>query len=122
MKKLIILALGISLVGCTTAQKEAFQSGLSNFTSSVESVNTAIGQVSASLAQNCNTLQVAAGDIAGLVTLFTSNSKAVGGLSAANAALRTWCQAPPTDIASAIRATASEIAAARAAYKAAQGG
>lgn len=125
MKKIfLVVSVGLAAIlgGCSTAQREAFQGGLSNFTASVESVNAAIAQVSASLAQNCNTLQATAGNLSGLVTMFTTNTKAIGGLSAANAALRTWCQSPPTDIQSAITATAAEIAAAKAAYKAAQKG
>lgn len=122
MRKFLLAAaaacLVISVAGCSTAQLQQFQIGLSNFTAGVQSVNAAIAQTSAQLAQNCNNLQATAAALAAL----GAGSKAGPGLAAANAALISWCQNPPTDITTAITATAAEIQAAKAAYKAAKAG
>jgi len=113
MKKFLlaaILTLGVS--GCAN-----YQANLATLTGDVVATNQAIAQVSASLAANCNDLQSTAQSIAALTSTFTSNTTANGALSAANAVLTTWCQSPPTDIASAVKVTAAEVAAAKAAYQ-----
>ena len=116
----LVLIPALWLGGCSTTQLAQFQSGLSNFPAGVQSVNQAIAQTSAALGQNCNSLQAAAND---LWVLGVSVSSKVGPtLAAANSAIQAWCQAPPNDIASAIAATAAQITAAKAAYKAAQKG
>src|ERR1700749_3846120 len=99
MKRIIAVAISaLSLASCTTAQLNAIQQGTTNFTASVQSINTAIASVSTTVAQNCSQLQATAASLAALISAFSTNTKAIGGLSAANAALVTWCSAPPTDI------------------------
>ena len=118
MKRVIIIGfLAASLVGCAN-----YQANLTTLTSDVVATNAAIAQVSSSLAKNCNSIQATAQSIATLTSTFTSNTTANGSLAAANAVLSTWCQSPPSDIAGAIRVTAAEVVAAKAAYQTAKNG
>lgn len=113
MKKLIIIAIaGVSLAGCAN-----YQANLNTFTANAVATNQAIAQVSASLAKNCNDIEATAKSIAALTSVFTTNTTANGSLAAANAAISTYCQNPPTDIAGAVRVTAAQAIAARAAYQ-----
>jgi len=114
MKKVIGFAFILALAGCTTA---SYQAGLATLTSNVVATNQAIADISSSLAKNCNTIEATARSIADLTSTFTSNTTANGSLSAANAVLSTWCQSPPSDIASAVQVTAAEVVAAKAAYQ-----
>ena len=117
MKRFVILVTILSLGGCAN-----YQASLNTFTNNVVATNNAIAQISASLAKNCNNLQATAQSLAALGSVFNVSSKARGGLAAANAALATWCIAPPSDIPTAIAVTAQEIANAKAAYQAAKNG
>lgn len=117
MKSIIAIVALTALTGCAN-----FQGNLKTITNDVVAVNDAIRQVSASLAANCDTLHSAGLAFADLGGVLTTNTKAQGTLSAINAVLATWCSAPPQDIAGAIRVTAAEINAAKAAYKSAQAG
>lgn len=117
MTKIIAIVALTALTSCAN-----FQGNLKTITNDVVAVNDAIRQVSASLAQNCDTLHSAGLAFADLSGVLTTNTKAKGTLSAINAVLDTWCTAPPQDIASAVRVTAAEIAAAKAAYQSAQKG
>jgi len=111
-KILISLVAFLVLSGCAN-----YQAKLTTFTNNVVATNQAIAQVSASLAANCNTIEATAQNIAALTSLFTTNTTANGSLAAANAVLQTWCTSPPTDIASAVKVTAAEAIAAKAAYQ-----
>lgn len=111
----VIAAAAISLSACSAGRLAQFQTGVSNFVAGVQTVNKAIGQVSAELGQNCGALQAAAQDLWLLGNAVYAKSGPA--LSAANSAIVTWCQNPPTDIASALRATAAQVVAAKAAYK-----
>lgn len=119
MRNLIIAATcALALAGCSNTRLQQFQTGVSNFVAGVQTVNAAIRQVSAELAKNCDDLHATASALADV----TSGTKAGPGLAAANSAIVTWCQSPPTSISTAIRATAAQIVAAKAAYSAAKAG
>lgn len=113
----LIVALG--LAGCSATNSAKFQSDIANLTANVAAVNGAIAQVSASLAQNCNAIATTA---QALVPFAKIGSNAAGDLAAANAVIVTWCQAPPTDIPSAVKVTAAAVNSAKAAYAAAKAG
>lgn len=118
MKHFAIIGL-LALASCTTADLDRFKGGLNNFVGGVEAVNEAVGKVSVAVAKNCAGIQTTA---LALAEVTASSRKAGPALAGANAAIRTWCQEPPTDIASAIKATAAEWQAAKAAYQAAKNG
>lgn len=117
-------ALALSLAGCANfqASSEKFRADLATLQGDVVAVNNAIASINSSLAKNCSTLESTAQAVASLTGVFTQNTTAKGALAAANAALATYCDNPPSDITSAIKATAAEIVAAKAAYKAAKNG
>ncbi len=123
MRKIILAfaaaSFALSLGACSTTNSAKFQSALSNLTANVAAVNQAIAQVSASLAQNCNAIATTA---QALVPFAKPGSNASGDLAAANAVILTWCQAPPTDITSAVKVTAAAVNSAKAAYAAAKAG
>lgn len=112
MKYPLILVVALSLGGCAN-----YQANLNAITANVVATNQAIAQVSASLAKNCNDIEATAKGIAALTSAFTTNTTANGSLAAANAAISTYCQNPPSDIAGAIRVTAAQAIAAKAAYQ-----
>jgi len=124
MKKTIILigVVGLCVSGCANFQASSakFQADLNTLTGDVVAVNAAIAQISASLSKNCNGIHDAATGLASLASSFNANSQTQGAFNAANAVLSTWCAAPPTDIASAIKVTAAEVVAAKNAYQAAK--
>lgn len=111
----LAIAATVALAGCANYQEK-----LSTFTNNVVATNQAIATVSASLASNCNGLEATATSLAALAGVLEVNQKAQAGLAAANAALSAFCQAPPTDIPSAIAAVAAQAAAAKKAYDAAR--
>lgn len=113
------LALAPLLSACSTSQLQGFQSGLTNFTAGVASVNQTIATVSPTLAAHCGDAQLVGAQLAAFVN---SSSSAGAGLAAINAAINTWCQAPPNDIKSAIASIAAQVAAGRAAYQAVKRG
>ena len=119
-RAILIVALASSLAACSQAQSDKFQASLLRFEANVEAIDRTISRVSPTLAKHCTTLQSVGQSLAGIVNTATTNTSAIGGLDAANAALRTFCQAPPTDIATAVATVAAQVAAARAAYKAAR--
>lgn len=115
MKKLLfVVVLAAGLAGCAN-----YQANLATLTNDVVATNQAIATVSQSLAQNCNQLQSIAQSAASLTSALSSNPKATAVVSAANAVLTTYCQAPPTDIASAVATVAAQVSAAKSAYNAA---
>lgn len=120
MKKSILALVALSVVtlgGCANYQEK-----LATITNNIIATNQAIAKVSSSLAKNCNELEATAKSIAALTSVVSTNKKANGAVSAANAALSTWCQDPPNDIASAIKVTAAQIVAAKTAYEAVKNG
>lgn len=114
---LAVMALAIG--SCSSSQLASWQAGLNNFQAGVASVDQTIANVSPVLAKYCGQAQVAG---QALVPLVSQSKAASGGLAAINAAITTWCQSPPTDIASAVNSIAAEVSAAKAAYAAAQKG
>lgn len=110
MKKLLYFAAAILAIAllpaCTDTQLAGFQHSLSNFDLAVARVDQSIAGVSASLYKNCTSLQAvgqAAVDIAGQC------SKASQVVLGANSVIQGFCQAPPSDIASAVSFTATAI-------------
>lgn len=125
MRKIALgLLLTLGLAGCQNFQaaSDRFRADLATLTADVQAVNQAIAQVSASLAQNCNSIHDTAQAIDDIAKTFGANTTTQGSIDAANAVIVTWCQSPPQDIASAVRVTAAEVAAAKAAYQAAKNG
>lgn len=117
MKKLLTIALAcVFLAGCATTQ---ITSGLNKFVTNVEAVNASIEKYSAILAKNCATAQNYA---TALQSRVNASSTAGASLDAANAGIVAWCQSPPSDILSAIKASAAMAEAANQAYKAAKAG
>ena len=114
MRKLI-LVFTVALAGCSADAASKFQAGLATFRSNVAAVNMTIASVSADLASNCGEMQ----NFAQALETFTTNAKAKAAFAAANAGIVTWCQVPPTNIQTAVAATAKITANARAAYNAA---
>ena len=110
----------IALGGCNKAQLDQFQVGFSNAVATIQTVNADIAKVSQSLGANCIELQNTAGALNQLGS--SVSNKVAPAISGANAVIVNWCQAPPQSIAQAIQATAAEIVAAKAAYKAAKAG
>lgn len=112
-------ALLFTLPACSTSQLDSFRLGLGNFQAGVAAVDQTIGQVSPTLAKHCGEAQDVGSALAGLIG---TSSSASGGLAAINAAITTWCSAPPTDIKSAIASVVAQVAAGKAAYNAAKRG
>lgn len=110
----LAIASALALGGCGN-----YQERLATFTNNVVATNKAIGEISQSLAKNCDSLEATATSLAGLAGVLNVNQKAQAGLAAANAALTAFCQAPPADIPSAVAAVAAQVAAAKKAYDAA---
>lgn len=122
MKRLLaslLLVSSLALTGCSSAQLASLQNGLANFQSGVASVDQTIATVSPTLAKYCNQAQ-AVGQT--LVSLAGSSSSASAGLASVNAGIQTWCQAPPSDIQSAVASVVAIVAAGKAAYKSAKAG
>lgn len=123
MKRLIALLCALSLGACSSAQLATFQTNLANFETGVADVNQAVGAVSQTLLKNCTAIQATAQALLSLTQASAPNSKsAIGGISAANAVITTYCQIAPNDVPSAIAATAAAVQSAKAAYTAAKAG
>lgn len=119
MKKTIAIALSFALAGCSTTQLQKFTTASQNFRAAVAEVNADIQAVSPILAQDCSDLI----QIVNLIGPLVPNSpKVKTAFATGNAALTAYCSAIPTNIQTAITATAQTVAAAQAAYKAAQAG
>jgi hypothetical protein len=125
MRKLSLAAgaLACALCGCTSMQEAQFQaqlqSGVAAFNNDVALIDSTIATVSSALANNC--AQLAATGQA-LAALIGTSSAAGAGLSGVDAAIVSYCQAHPTDLTSAISATAAAISAGKAARTAAKAG
>ncbi len=109
----------LALAGCTAAQQAQFQSDVIAFNNDVALIDSSIATVSTALANNCT--QLAATGQA-LATLIGTSSAAGAGLTGVDAAIVSYCQAHPTNIATAVSATAAAISAGKAAQSAAKAG
>jgi hypothetical protein len=121
MRKLSLAAaaLACALCGCTSVQQAQFQADVVTFNNDVALVDSTIAAVSTALANNCAKL-VATGQA--LASLIGTSSAAGAGLTGVDAAIVSYCQAHPTDVTSAISATAAAISAGKAAQSAAKAG
>lgn len=121
MRKLSLaaIALACALCGCTSMQEAQFQANVAAFNNDVALIDSSIAAVSTSLANNCAKL-AATGQA--LASLIGTSSAAGAGLSGVDAAIVSYCQSHPTDITTAISATAAAISAGKAAQAAAKAG
>ncbi|HEY1982489.1 MAG TPA: hypothetical protein VGH13_20625 [Xanthobacteraceae bacterium] len=111
--------LGIALAGCTVAQQAAFGADIAAFNNDVALIDSSIATVSTALANNCT--QLAATGQA-LATLIGTSTAAGAGLTGVDAAIVSYCQAHPTNITTAVSATAAAVSAGKAAQAAAKAG
>ena len=121
MRKLSLAAsaLAWALGGCTSMQQAQFQADVAAFNNDVVLIDSTIAAASAALANNCAKLAATGQTLAS----FIGKSSAAGaGLTGIDAAIVSYCQAHPTDIATAIAATATAISAGKAAHAAAKAG
>lgn len=120
MKKIIILALALSLGACSKTAQTNFQNAVANFNTDVVLVDGAIANLSSTLYANCNGISATAQAL----LAFTGTSGTAGeGLVAANAAISSYCQAAQvTNIPTAIQASAAAYSAAKAALAASKAG
>lgn len=109
----------LALAGCTATQQAQFQSDVAAFNNDVALINSSIATVSSALANNCT--QLAATGQA-LATLIGTSTAAGAGLTGVDAAIVSYCQAHPTNITTAVSATAAAISAGKAAQSAAKAG
>jgi hypothetical protein len=109
----------IALAGCTAAQQAQFQSDVTAFNNDVALIDSSIATVSSALANNCT--QLAATGQA-LAILIGTSTAAGAGLTGVDAAIVSYCQAHPTNITTAVSATAAAISAGKAAQSAAKAG
>lgn len=117
--KIVTLAVGVLLAGCTSSQVEKIQRASANFQASVASINAGIAAVAPTVAARCADAQ----KYVMLIGPFVPDKpKAKAAFEAGNAALVAYCQDVPTDIASTAAAVARAVAAARAAYDDARAG
>ncbi len=116
---LAAFAAACALAGCTPAEQAQFQAGVAQFNADVALVDSSIATVSTALANNCNSL-VAVGQA--LAVAIGTSSAAGAGLTGVDAAIQSYCQAHPTNIASAVNATAAAVSAGKAAQTAAKAG
>jgi hypothetical protein len=121
MSKLTLAAIAAAcaLVGCTPSEQAQFQADVSQFNADVALVDSSIATVSTSLADNCAAL-VSTGQA--LAQLVGASSAAGAGLTGVDAAIQSYCQAHPTNLTSAVSATAAAISAGKAARAAAKAG
>jgi len=120
MRHLLLSALaGIALAGCTVAQQAAFQADVAAFNNDVALIDSSITSVSTALANNCT--QLAATGQA-LATLIGTSTAAGAGLTGVDAAIVSYCQSHPTNITTAVSATAAAVSAGKAAQATAKAG
>lgn len=112
-RTLIALALSIAVAGCSSTASVKIQAGLANFRANVAAVNETIRTVSLDLAANCEDIQFFT---QALVDIAKDQRKIAPHVESANAAIVTWCQAPPSNVASAVTSTARIAKASQAAY------
>jgi len=117
--KLAAFALVCALAGCTPAEQAQFQTDVTQFNADVALVDSSIAGVSSALANNCIGLVSIGQSLAQLVG--TSRS-AGAGITGVDAAIQSYCQAHPTNIATAVSATAAAVSAGKAAQAAAKAG
>lgn len=118
MKRLFAIALLVSLGGCATATcggSSCVSSTSSNsLASSISSVNADIAALAPDVAVACMALQTAAMLVQPYIA--NGNSTATASFTAANTAINTYCQAPPTNIAQTVTQLNAAVTAANAAY------
>jgi hypothetical protein len=112
-------AAALALAGCTTAQQAAFSTDVAAFNNDVALIDSTIATVSTALANNC--AQLAATGQA-LAILVGTSTAAGAGLAGVDAAIVSYCQSHPTNITTAVSATAAAISAGKAAQTAAKAG
>jgi hypothetical protein len=117
--KLAAFAVVCALAGCSPAEQAQFQADVGQFSADVALVDSSIATVSTALANNCNSL-IVVGEA--LTTAIGTSGAAGAGLAGVDAAIQSFCQAHPTNIASAITATAAAVTAGKAAQAAAKAG
>lgn len=123
---LVALCGALTLGACSDATLNKITAGLDVYDHSVDNFNTAaaridqsIAKTSASLAKYC-TDAVATGN--NLVPLVSQSNTAKSGLISVTTGITTWCEAPPTNIGTAISSMAAVVASARQAYVTAKNG
>ena len=121
MGRLTLAAIAVAcvLAGCTPSEQAQFQTDVNQFNADVALVDSSIAAVSTALASNCGSLVTIGQALAGLIG---GSSAAGAGLTGVDAAIQSFCQAHPTNIASAVGATAAAISAGKAAQSAAKAG
>ena len=116
---LLSASVGIALAGCTVARQVAFQADIAAFNNDVALIDSSIATVSTALANNCTQLAAAGQALASLIGTSTA---AGAGLAGVDAAIVSYCQAHPTNITTAVSATAAAVSAGKAAQTAARAG
>jgi len=116
---LAVIAVACALAACTPGEQAQFQADIGQFNADVVLVDSSIATVSTALANNCNSL-VSVGQA--LAAAVGKGSAAGAGLTGVDAAIQSYCQAHPTNISSAVSATAAAISAGKAAQAAAKAG
>jgi hypothetical protein len=119
MQSRIVILAALALAGCTTAQQSAFQADVATFNDDVALIDSTIATVSTALANNCTQLAATGQALASLVGTGTA---AGAGLTGVDAAIVSYCQAHPTNITTAVSATAAAISAGKAAQTAVKAG
>lgn len=117
MRIFAIVVASLVLSACSQGSLDRLTNALNRFDTAVERVDASIAKTSATLAKYCGdaeTIGVA------FEPLVDENQKARAGLAAVNAGIRSWCQRPPENTASAIASMAKVVADGKAAYKAAK--
>ena len=116
---LAAFAVACALAGCSPAEQGQFQADVSQFNADVALVDSSIATVSTALANNCGSLVVVGQSLAAAIG---TSSAAGAGLAGVDAAIQSFCQVHPTNIAGAITATAAAVTAGKAAQAAAKAG
>jgi len=114
---LLPAAAALALAGCTATQQAQFQSDVTAFNNDVALIDSSIATISTALANNCTQLATTG---QALATLIGTSTAAGAGLTGVDAAIVSYCQAHPTNITTAVSATA--ISAGKAARSAAKAG
>lgn len=113
-----VVAGGLSVAGCSTAQTDKLVTGLGNFNRGVAAVDQTIQTISTALYKNCTSMQAvgqAAYDITGTCT------KASPVVSSVNTAINSMCQASQVvDITSTVVASAQTFSAVKSQLSAAK--
>ena len=112
MKKILVIGLiSIGLAGCGAGYTAKLASFQTNAAATIGAANTDTGMLAQSLYNNCGAIQA----ILGAGSVFVSGASAQKAVAQAQAAFANYCAGPvPTDVASAVVATASAYKAAKA--------